>query len=361
MIMKWLMGEDQQQTSNGTPPVTPGVVPAPPVTPPANAPLPPTQAQPTLPPQTPRVVFVEATEPSSTPTLPTPPVSLNPTDTIAASPLPTPPAIPSPSPAQMAEVSAPPTPDAQSLAPQTGTSPATITIDEHPTTDAGDLLSQALNSSMEAPAGTAPSSFSPTPSSIAPLQESTSPNAEKIPQPDGATEIPGPATFVVPPTALPNTPSSTPPAEVHIEVITPKEPVLEKEDAPEKEVVNADPQSPHPENHEVSSQLPETPLPEPISPEDSPDLPDVSSDIKRILQERWITLANEELSKLEKRHAEISGSLVELEREQQELMAKKLKLETEQVQVEKSKKGWEHKKGEAQTMLDKVVQEVSGL
>lgn len=91
------------------------------------------------------------------------------------------------------------------------------------------------------------------------------------------------------------------------------------------------------------------------------DLPDVSSEIKRILQERWITLAHQQIDSLAKRRDEIAAQLAELEVQQRELNTKKQGLENERVEVLHASEGWNAKMGEAQTTLDKVVQEVSAI
>jgi hypothetical protein len=273
-------------------------------------------------------VFVEAKEPVATPAIPeTPPTPVAPVPV-----LPEIPAVPSPE-----------------AAPVPAEKAATIMMSDV-MGNAGDLLSQALSSSMEAPAPKEPSfTFTPAPSSITAVEEKVEEQKEESPTP--------PATFVVPAPTAPESPAE--------EVTKPVEsvPVVEvkKEEAQKpvvEEVVSTPPVQKAPEVVEQTASEPEKPS---FDPEDSPDLPDVSGDIKRILQERWITLANGELSKLEKRHAEISGALVDVEREQQELMAKKLKLENEQVQVERSRTGWEYKKQEALTTLDKVVKDISSL
>jgi hypothetical protein len=92
-----------------------------------------------------------------------------------------------------------------------------------------------------------------------------------------------------------------------------------------------------------------------------PDLPDVSSEIKRILQERWITLANEQMDKLAKRRDDISAQLSDLEAQQRELTTKKQALENERVEILHSSESWTAKLKEAQVTLDKVVQEVSSI
>jgi|GEM_PF-6423542 len=91
------------------------------------------------------------------------------------------------------------------------------------------------------------------------------------------------------------------------------------------------------------------------------DLPDVSAEIKRILQERWITLANQQLQKFATRRDAIATQLAELENQQRDINSKRQALENERVEVMHTSEGWDAKLKEAQTTLDKVVQEVAAL
>jgi hypothetical protein len=111
---------------------------------------------------------------------------------------------------------------------------------------------------------------------------------------------------------------------------------------------------------------PSTPSPSPssgvsLNGNGGPGLPDVSSEIKRLLQERWISLAQQELEQLAKRKEEISTQLAEVEVQQRELTSKKQTLESERVEILHAHDSWSAKMKEAQTTLDKVVQEVASV
>ena len=101
--------------------------------------------------------------------------------------------------------------------------------------------------------------------------------------------------------------------------------------------------------------------PPPKGSQPDPDLPDVSADIKRILQERWITLANQQMEDLAKRRDATLNLLAELEIQQRELATKKLNLERERDDIAHSSESWSAKLKEAQTTVDKIMQEVSSI
>lgn len=363
MIMKWLMGgsaNDNSQTSGAAP-----------VAPTPNTAIPPAPTAPPAAPQ-PRVMFVEAKPTAGTPTPPPPAPPVLPTPPSSTSP-----AFQAPAPAPVFPSAAPtpptPTPPPASLSPVTPPVNAPVSPSPQPFVPPADLSATEKRGTIEM-------SESITPAATAPVSNQADSNLtqELLEKALEESATPPSAASIV---AAPVTPAFKPEEHTqepeHIEVPKQPEPAFKpstwNSPKPENKMEEAEPDHSHSYKNEFRTEPDRTdfdkyddshsrPTSSYLSKDHSgkePDLPDVSAEIKRVLQERWITLAHTNLDQLAKRKEEIGIQLADLETKQRQLNTQKQTLEDERSETIKQGEGWNAKLTEAQETLDKVVQAIS--
>lgn len=300
MLTKWLMGDQPAGTQSGTAAATvPSPVPPPP-------PEPDTAATPSASstPAKPKVTFIQPAS-DEVPEAP-----------IAAAPAPEP-AVSSPAPSEAEETKSEGIIEMSEQLEQADTA---APLGSSLTTE---LLEQALEASEEPAAQPAPAVESPAPE--------PAPAAEPAPQPIPAEEKPA-------------------------------EPIVEKAEKAEDPANLFPSLSTKQDASDIRNKQVETPV---QLPEDSSlpkvDLPDVSSEIKRLLQDRWVTLANDKLSELAARREDVIATLTQVETQQRELADRKHNLESERDQIIKETESWNAKLEEARKALDKIVEEVANI
>lgn len=129
----------------------------------------------------------------------------------------------------------------------------------------------------------------------------------------------------------------------------------------------SDPQTQSEFDHFLSSDPPKVDTPSSDSSEpdlqpvnmESAVLPDIAADVRQLMEQRWINLANSKLTTLHNRKTEIAEKLGGLKAKQEALTREQEELEQEAREVEATISGWNSKKDQAEDTLNKVVTDLS--